>query len=84
MDDLEDHADAALGRQRGAVIVIVHGLAQHRKRLLGRLAQRGIRAHAHDLGDEPARVGPVGRLRRPQAFESEFPGFKPSHHARNV
>ena len=84
MNDIEDHADAALGRQRDAAIVIVHGLAQHRKRLLGRLAQHGITAHPHDLGHETARLGPIGALRRPQAFECEFPGFKPFHHARNV
>lgn len=84
MDDIEDHSEAALGRQRDAVIVIVHGLAQHRKRLLGGLPQHRFGAHPRDLGDEPARLGEVGRLCRAQAFESEFPGVQPFHHARNV
>ncbi|GAA0020474.1 hypothetical protein BDS110ZK12_23730 [Bradyrhizobium diazoefficiens] len=84
MNDIEDYAEAALGRQHDAAIVIVHSLAQHRKRLLGGLSQRDIGAHPRDLGYEPARLGPIDRLRRPQALDRQFPGFKPFHHARNV
>src|SRR3954453_16007239 len=60
VNDIEHHAETAAGRQRDAVIVIVHGLAQHRKRLLGGLTQHGIGAHPRDLGDRPARLGPIG------------------------
>jgi len=84
MNDIEDHADAPPGGQGDTVIVIVDGLAQHRKRLLGGLPQRDVDAHPCDLGDEPARLSPVGTLRRPQALERRFPGFKPFHHVRNV
>ncbi|MGY3425807.1 hypothetical protein ACVWZW_006311 [Bradyrhizobium sp. F1.13.4] len=84
VNDIEHHAETAAGRQRDAVIVIVHGLAQHRKRLLGSLTQHGIGAHPRDLGHQPPRLGPIGAVRRPQAFECQFPGFKPFHHARNV
>ena len=84
MDDIEDHADAAPGRQRDAVIIIVHGLAQHRQSLLGGLPQRGLGAGAGDLGHEAARLGTIGGVRRPQALQRQFPGFNSFHHARNV
>ncbi|GGI19199.1 hypothetical protein GCM10010987_03110 [Bradyrhizobium guangdongense] len=84
MDDIEDHADAAPGGQRDAVIVIVRGLAEDGQRLLGGLPQRGIRAHPDDFGHEPAGLGPIGINRRPQALQRQFPGFKSFHHARNV